>query len=153
MAHHSIPDRFAAAAEHGVEVALIAELLERHGLRVGEVLGLRAEDISDDELIFIAGSKGSNDRTLYDPAGVASLQALRPGLTSGRFFRVSYHQVYHHFKREGVGSHPPGATNLRITHHFRAALIHQLLEDGWSHEDVSAFIGHKSTDTLEFYLE
>lgn len=127
------------------------------GLRSGELIRLRVEDIhSDDGYIFIKGAKGKKDRRT-----VLSKRVL----TLLRTYYAQYKPAYWLF--EGAGGEQYSASSLAkvfrraaqaaeinpwaTLHTLRHSFATHLLESGTSMRHVQILLGHESSKTTEIY--
>lgn len=137
---------------------LLLMLLYSGGLRLGEVLRLRAEDIDGDrKLIHIRGGKGMKDRyTLLSDAVLTGLRdywkVYRPvkwlfeGAEKGK--PLSPRSVQKIFRRavEKSGVHKDVSV-----HTLRHSFATHLLEQGVDLRYIQALLGHSSSKTTEIY--
>jgi site-specific recombinase XerD len=133
-------------------------LIYSAGLRVGEVIRLKAEDINSDRmLIHVRGSKGRKDRyTLLSEKALCVLQEYwreyRPQkwLFSGQkdeshISERTVQQIFHHAKRRA------GINRDVSVHSLRHSFATHLLESGVDLRYIQELLGHKSSKTTEVY--
>ncbi len=145
-------------APSNVKHKVILTLIYSAGLRVGEVVKLRPEDINSERgLIHIKGGKGRKDR--YTILSQTALKILRDyyrqykprnwlfeGAKPGSHITVRTVQAI--FKRacERVG------INKEVTvHTLRHSFATHLLESGVDLRYIQELLGHKSSKTTEIY--
>jgi len=127
------------------------------GLRLGEVLRLRVEDIlRKQEKVRVVGSKNKKDRyTLLSKQFLLILeqyyQAYRldywlfEGASKGRYSASSVQQIFRRATKEAkIGSH---ATLHTLRHSFAT----HLLEQGVDIRYIQELLGHASLETTEIY--
>ena len=127
------------------------------GLRIGEVLNLRIEDIRSEEgYIFIKGGKGKKDRrTILSPKLLELLRDyykkekpaywLFEGQAGGRYSTRSIQAIFRRATREAGIS--PWATPHTLRHSFAT----HLLQQGVSLRHIQDLLGHSSSRTTEIY--
>ena len=129
------------------------------GLRIGEVVNLRIEDIhSDKASIFIKDAKGKKDRvTLLPESLLPSLRAYykkyRPsywlfeGADGGKYSKSSINKVFRRAAlRSGIN---PWATPHTLRHSFAT----HLMQTGVNLRYVQVLLGHASPKTTEIYIQ
>ena len=128
------------------------------GLRVGEVVKLKPEDIdSDRRLIYIRGSKGRKDR--YALLSDIALRILREyykeykpskwlfeGARKGR--HISTRTVQAIFRQ---ACEKAGIKKEVSVHSLRHSFATHLLENGVDLRYIQKILGHKSSKTTEIY--
>jgi integrase/recombinase XerD len=129
------------------------------GLRVGEVVALRPEDVDSDRMMLrIRGGKGAKDR--YTLLGNAALETLRrywrkdrptrwlfPGQKPDRHLSVrSAEEIFEDACRAA------GITKHATFHSLRHSFASHLLEDGVDLRAIQELMGHVSLKTTEVYL-
>lgn len=136
----------------------ILMLMYSAGLRVGEVVKLRVEDIdSDRRMIHIRGAKGRKDR--YSVLSGVALNVLRmywrlykprdwlfPGGKSGRHITLRSVQRIVERTREKAG-----IRKCISAHTLRHSFATHLLEGGTDLRYIQELLGHKSSKTTEVY--
>lgn len=133
-------------------------LLYSAGLRVGEVVRLRPEDLDEERrLIHIRGGKGRKDRyTLLADAALAEIKRYRePGIAGPWLFpggrpgtpistRSVQHVVESSRQRAGITKHV-------TAHTLRHSFATHLLEAGTDLRYIQELLGHASSRTTEIY--
>lgn len=136
----------------------IACLLYSGGLRVGEVIRLRPEDLDEERrLIHIRGGKGRKDR--YTLLADKALSAVRryqepgvegpwlfPGARRGR--HITVRTVQHIIERARERA---GITKRVTAHTLRHTFATHLLEAGIDLRYIQSLLGHQSSRTTEIY--
>jgi integrase/recombinase XerD len=155
------------ATDRAVDIRRTAALLlfATYGFRLGEVAGLRLEDIDwEHELLHIRRVKRHDVQTypLSKEAGTALLRYIRDVRPRGPWRHVfltlqAPHQplspggLYH------LASRVLCARGLRLRHHGPHALRHacatRLLSAGWSFKDIGDHLGHRSSDATAVYAK
>ena len=128
------------------------------GLRLGEVVRLRVEDIdSERHLIHVRQGKGRKDR--YTVLSQVAWEALRaymqeyqpqkwlfPGARPERHLHERSVQKVFERAREKVGIHKDASV-----HTLRYSFATHLLESGTDLRYIQELLGHKSSKTTEIY--
>lgn len=123
------------------------------GLRLAEVLNLKANDILSDRMqIFVKGGKGQKDR--YTILSSQALNLLRKyyriykpkeylfeGQTGGKYSASSLQQIMRR------------ATNKGTFHTLRHSFATHLIENGTPTRVVQILLGHNSPKTTEIYTQ
>jgi len=132
----------------------IREIQRISGVRVGEVLNVKAVDIMDNQNIYIHGSKGSNDRIVNCPAVISIICKNVDINTRQSIFTVSYTQYYRFLKKHGDILHIVGKKNNYVSHSFRKKLLNQIYNSGCAKkEKIGHAIGHRSKKTINYYIK
>src|SRR3954451_21495652 len=146
-----------AAARHRAVITLLADL----GLRVGEVVGLDAGDVSTERghrTIRFVGKGGKPRRRALTPAAAAALDAYLDGRgrTDGPLFvtaygaRIDRHQVFRLVRRlarqAGID-----AWDRLSPHSLRHAFATTARAEGVALEDVQDAMGHADPRTTRRY--
>jgi len=136
----------------------ILMLVYSSGLRVGEVVKLKPEDIHGNRmLVFVKGAKGRKDR--YTLLSEATLKALReywkeykptkwlfPGPDKERHITIRTAQRIFETACERAG------VKKEVTiHSLRHSFATHLLENGIDLRYIQELLGHKSSKTTEIY--
>jgi integrase/recombinase XerD len=151
---------------HGVRDKAILLLLTRLGLRAGDILGMRLDDIAWDEGTLRVRGKGRREVRLPLPqdAGDALLDYLervRPRVDDDRIFLRSS-APYRPFagpcaisdvvrlalKRAGITDPPSRGANL-----LRHSAATQMLRAGATLDAIGTVLRHRSTDTTAHYAK
>lgn len=155
------------ATDRVVDIRRTAALLlfATYGFRLGEVAGLKLEDIDwEHEVIHIRRVKRHDVQTypLSKEAGTALLRYIRDVRPRGPWRHVfltlqAPHQPLSHGGFYHVASRVLCARGLRLRHHGPHALRHacatRLLSAGWSFKDIGDHLGHRSTDATAVYAK
>ena len=134
-------------------------LIYSAGLRSGELLRLRVQDIDSDRmLIAIKGSKGKKDRmTILSERALTLLRAYfrayRPqkwlfeGASGGPYTPSSLRRVFHDaVSKAGIQK------SVRL-HDLRHSFATHLLESGTDSRYIQRLLGHNNLNTTEIYLQ
>ena len=135
----------------------ILMLLYSAGLRLGEVINLRVDDLQpQSRRLYVRGGKGQKDRcTILSPKVWAQVKAYlevyRPiewvfeGPQGGQYGERSVQEILTRAKlKSGVN---PAAT----THTLRHSFATHLLEKGVDLRYIQDLLGHESSKTTEIY--
>ncbi len=132
-------------------------LIYSAGLRVGELLNMRVEDILvDRRMVFIRQSKGRKDRytTLADSAlsmitdyiiKYKPNKYLFEGQYGGQYSSTSIRNILHRAKSKA------GVTTMGSVHTLRHSFATHLLENGTDLRYIQELLGHSSSKTTEIY--
>ena len=136
----------------------ILMLVYSSGLRVGEVVKLKPEDIDSKRmLVFIKGAKGRKDR--YSLLSESALKTLRehwreykpvkwlfPGPNSERYITIRTAQRVFE-----MACNRAGIRKDVTIHSLRHSFATHLLENGIDLRYIQEILGHKSSKTTEIY--
>ncbi len=132
-------------------------LIYSAGLRVGELINLRLEDIDSDRMmIYVRGGKGKKDRTTLLSVKILALLRryyklyqpkhwLFEGPANCRYSQSSIRQV---FKRSLCAA---GILKKVTLHSLRHSFATHLLEGGTNLRYIQELLGHSSSKTTEIY--
>lgn len=136
----------------------ILMLVYSAGLRVGEVVRLKPEDIDGNRmLIFIRGSKGRKDRyTILSKNALKSLrQYWREYKPHKWFFEGARPERYITVRTvQKIFEHACARANIRkdiSVHTLRHSFATHLLESGTDLRYIQELLGHKNSKTTEIY--
>ena len=129
------------------------------GLRVGEVVRLRPDEIDSERgMIFVRGGKGDKDR--YTLLGEATLEVLRtywrmqpggewlfPGQQEGKHLSERSAEAIFEAALRSAGISKPASF-----HSLRHAFATHLLEAGVDIRYIQELLGHRSLKTTEIYV-
>ena len=142
---------------HNIKHKCIISLLYSCGLRMGEALNLKIEDIhSKQKLIFVRGGKGNKDRTTLLSSKILPLMRtyyieykpktyLFEGLNGTQYSPKSVQAILH---RACIKA------NIRThvtAHTLRHSFATHLLENGTNLRYIQELLGHSSSKTTEIY--
>ncbi|PIQ23090.1 hypothetical protein COW36_03445 [bacterium (Candidatus Blackallbacteria) CG17_big_fil_post_rev_8_21_14_2_50_48_46] len=133
-------------------------LLLYTGLRVGEALALRWNDIDPEGQVFVRDSKNHTSRIVYAPRCVfQALSAYKAVSATSTFIfpgvkpnsPISYGVIRARFKKlmQESGIDRPGCNLHSLRHTFARSCI----QSGMRREDIQQFLGHKDIRTTEIY--
>lgn len=157
-------ERFFAAIPTGnMRDRLLFDLLYRHGLRRSEVVALRLENLTTDNLLWVARAK--NGVSAAYPLHPRSVHLLKRYLQERPFdgcrylFRglrrapepLSTSLVYVLFRRYAAAAQLPA--DKRHPHVFRHSIAVHLMNAGWDIADVKDWLGHVSIKNTEIYAQ
>ncbi|HQP52066.1 MAG TPA: tyrosine-type recombinase/integrase [Syntrophorhabdaceae bacterium] len=143
---------------HNIKYKAILMLVYSAGLRVGEVVRLKSEDIDGKRMsIHIKGAKGRKDR--YTMLSETALKILREywkqhkpdkwlfeGARDGRYLSTRTVQaIFEHAKVKA------GIRKDVTVHSMRHSFATHLLENGTDLRYIQELLGHKSSKTTEIY--
>lgn len=127
------------------------------GLRRGELINLRLQDVSfDNMMLFVRAGKGKKDRTtlLSNSNAIVLKKYMEIYKPNYWLFEGGYRKAY---SASSIGSiikksaHKAGI-NKRVTPHMlRHSFATHLLEHGVDIRYIQTFLGHESTKTTEIY--
>jgi len=122
------------------------------GLRVSEVLNIKAHDLIPYQTIFIKGLKGSQSKRVYVPECEYFIRkCLRSNLEP--FKGISRFMVYRLYKRLGFVILKGNGTRNAVTHSIRKQAIKELHASTRNIKDTASAIGHKSSKSTEYYVK
>lgn len=128
------------------------------GLRVGEIIGLRPEDIdANRELIRIRASKGKKDRyTLLPNVALQTLREYWKKEKPQKWLFPSWNKEKHITARTVQKIFQNACRKARINkdvsvHSLRHSFATHLLESGIDLRYIQELLGHKSSKTTEIY--
>jgi site-specific recombinase XerD len=134
-------------------------LLYGTGLRLGEVLNLKIEDINEDRgQLFVKKGKGAKDRYVQVPAKVLAVVDIYKNLYepkiwlfNGRHSGVRYSRraVHHAFNRAKKGA---GISGQASPHTLRHCYATHHLENGTDLVSLQRQLGHKRIKTTIRYI-
>ena len=141
-----------------VKHRLILMLAYSAGLRVGEIVRLKTEDIdAQRRMIHVRGAKGRKDRyTIISDAALATIKEylreygahewLFPGVHPGRHITTrTAEAIFEHACRSA------GITKEVSIHSLRHSFATHLLESGVDLRYIQELLGHKNSKTTEIY--
>lgn len=151
----AIPD-LESKLEHLSRIHMSASIFARiqlqGGLRVSELLNVKARDIDKLGRMKVKGLKGSNDRIVDINA---HLGFLAPYIKAGFLPWEQWDRfvVYRAYKKAGIGLDIEGGVKKAVTHALRH-ISTQLLEDNTEKMTAAkALLGHVSSSNTEIYVK
>lgn len=149
--------RFLKALRHPKHRALVL-LMYSAGLRVGEVVRLRPEDLDIDRaLVRVRRGKGGKDRyTLLAASAVDAVRIYRDAFPGGRWLfpgdRLDRHYTTRSVQRIVSRAATEAGIAKKVTAHtLRHSFATHLLEAGIGLRYIQELLGHKSSRTTEIY--
>lgn len=136
---------------------LIICALYSAGLRKGELLGLRKEDISfDKNLIFVRAGKGKKDRTTVLSENLKKLLVVYLDIYKPKYFLLenSKRTKYSASSIDKVIKSASKKANIErniTAHMLRHSFATHLLEQGLDLRYIQQLLGHGSSKTTELY--
>src|SRR5690625_3676549 len=140
-----------------IEHRAILQTIYGSGLRVGEVIRLRVDDVrSDDGYLFIKDSKGKKDRhTVLSPHLLKLLREyyiehkpsywLFEGQDGGQYSARSIQNIYRRAVKE------TGANPWSTPHTLRHSFATHLMQRGVNIRYIQTALGHSNLKTTEIY--
>ena len=144
-------DALTAALPARLRAAVL--LLTRHGLRVSEVVRVRAADLTDASTLRLLLSKGNGTRVIQDAEIVGLLGG--PGQQPADLALVPYtaRAVRATMDRLGHAYLPPGHQHRRVSHAGRARVMQQLSADGLTDAEIASRMQLAEVQTVSHYLD
>lgn len=136
---------------------LLIKLLYASGLRIGECLALRVEDLEPSQRIaWVRQGKGGKDRMVILSEGLlAELRhyLLRKGITSGYIFRGKHGTMSARNAQKIIRSAAKraGISKPVTPHKLRHSFATHLREGGTDLRVIQELLGHASIQTTEIY--
>lgn len=128
-------------------VALIVALMVDSGLRIGEVLSLRWEDIDCRRQSIRVCGKGRKERlVLYGERVRSELGAWMPG-ASGRLLPEYDARTYRAMIEDDLFPYVGKMHPHQLRHTFATAMVNR----GMPHQSLAMLMGHSKTETTEQY--
>lgn len=125
-------------------------LLQDHGLRVSELLGISGGDIFKDGKVLIRGLKGSRNRIIHSGEIGAYMESCA-GVHGRIWVEYSRFWLYRELKKMGVILAHEGKERHSVTHAFRHQYIAQANQiDGI--ETAQHSVGHRSSNSTKQYV-
>ena len=146
----AIVERFAPPTLFPPPVLVAIWCLLVYGVRVSELLNAKVENINLDDAVTLAGTKKSNERTIYIPGITAWATSLDTLYLDAFIFGFSYNQLYGYCRRAGLGFLLPQHKNVTRTHLGRHIVADKARKSGGD-AAVTAALGHKSNKTQLYY--
>lgn len=131
---------------------LVTFLLFSYGLRIAEVLRIKATDINRQGMILINPAKGSDPRFV-------STGPFQPWVAGNRLhiaYLLStrlYDYYYRLFKKMGISAIPSGNQKQAVTHLFRYNFISMIQNMSNDIEVTGKIVGHKNTNNTQLYVK
>lgn len=155
----SEPDLILAQLERGRD-KLIFLMGIYAGLRVGEIVGRRVEDVDQvNSLLEVRQGKGNKDRTLpLNPKLHEALRAWIGDQTSGWLFPSPRDPAKHLSKRQvqltiQAAAKRAGIAKKITPHKLRHTFAGNLLRAGADIMEIKELLGHESLNTTMIYLQ
>jgi len=149
--------RFLAAVDNAKHKAILV-IAYSAGLRVGEVVRLKPEDLDRARrLIHIRGGKGRKDRyTLLADAAVVAVDAYLEGHSPGRWLfpgtRAGRHLTSRSVQRVVQRAREQAGIRKEFSAHtLRHSFATHLLEAGTGLRSIQELLGHSSVRTTQIY--
>ncbi len=138
---------------HGLNETLVAfiRLQFQFGLRVGDLLKIKREDITSDYIIYVKQSKRSLPLILHLSSDFEFWEKYKKGLYPDiSLFNKKY--FYDLYKRYGLQIVNETGHNASVTHSARKLLAQKTFNETNSVEITQTVLGHKSQNSTLYYL-
>ena len=129
---------------------LIAEILYKTGLRISELLDLRAEDVDYAEGRILVRGKGKKERIVYLDHELARKMKDCAKKKRGRLFPVTASAVQTYFRQT---SRRAGLNRNITPHMLRHTFATRLLELGMDIRLIKEILGHSDVSTTQIYTK
>lgn len=120
------------------------------GCRITEALNIEIGDITERGDVYIKGLKGSDNR-LVTVQVIADFMVKAKRNQVNPFHHMNRFSAYRLYKQIGIGKLKKGRFHMSITHSFRDDFVKNTRSIEMSERDRSKSIGHKSTNSTEYY--
>jgi site-specific recombinase XerD len=128
----------------------VIELMYLYGLRISEVINIKASQISPTGHIFVQALKGGKTRIILSLKYQSFWNAARLGLLPlSKIYSRNYY--YRLFKKHGYNQKFGDNNNFSVTHYFRHRLVQDLRKHGFSDRAIGAFLAHSSGKSIDHY--
>lgn len=139
--------RYLSYVDKGVILLCLCE-----GLRISEVLDVKADDWRAGEKVFIQGKKGSFDRVVsvrffYNELRSFTFNYGCLAAAGNRFY------FYREFKKLGIIFQSSNSSRASVTHAGRHLLADNLFQHGNDIKLSQRTLGHKSINSTKHYVE
>ena len=135
-----------------LHIRVIISMLQLYGLRISEVLSLKASNITFVGKVIIKGAKGSADRLVVIPEYSKFFIDIR---NSGYnpFVNVNRFIVYRILKKYSLVSQSTYGSKNAVCHQFRYQFAKSINDVTGSVDETAHFIGHKKSSSTSHYLK
>ena len=136
---------------------MLLELLYGSGLRLGEAIKIKAEDICiQQKTLFIHSGKGDKDR-IANLSGIFIDEFLGSGIKSGYLFESAQHPESHIHPRTAqsivkCALQKAGIIKKAHCHTLRTSYATHLIENGVDISYVQKLLGHARISTTQAYI-
>lgn len=129
----------------------VIELLFLYGLRISEVLNIKATDVTPWGAIVIHTSKTKMTRVVVSPNfGQYWYHILRQSLPLSQIYSRFYY--YRLFRKLGYYAQYGNNENFSVTHYFRHEIVRNMEKEGIPREVISHFLAHRAKTSIESYV-
>lgn len=128
----------------------IAQIQCIYGLRISEVLSIKLSDIDNNYQVTVQRLKRE------DPV-IVSLTFQERFIHKSKeiggflFDMTTRYSVYYTYKECGIGFQSKYSSKLSVTHSYRHLFVRNLLEQGYSYQDIAVMLGHMDNRNTELY--
>lgn len=122
------------------------------GLRISEVLNIKAHHIINGDTVFVKGLKGSSDKRIFVPECSEFLSRCSSN-NINPFNGISRFQVYRLWKRLGFVVLKGNGKRNAVTHSVRKLAIQELHNVTNDINSTASAIGHKSSNSTKYYVK
>lgn len=128
----------------------IAEIQCLYGLRISEVLSIKLSDIDNYYKVTVQRLKREDPVVItltFQERFIHKSKAI-----GGFLFDMSTRfSVYYTYKECGIGFQSLYSTKLSVTHSYRHLYVRNLLEQGYSYQEIAVLLGHMDERNTELY--
>lgn len=125
-------------------------LMQVSGCRINEILKASHSQISSEGGLHIKGSKGSNDRYVYDFQCSALLLKMK-NLSTDPFQHMNVFAAIRLLKKVGMTTMKEGRINQTVTGIFRNEKAKNVRNTSSDERLTASVLGHKSTNSTSYY--
>lgn len=130
--------------------AMVFNLMQVGGCRINEILKAQYTQISNEGGLHIKGSKGSNDRYIFDARCSSFLLKMKKHQTDP-FHQLNIYAAIRLLKKHGIVTQKKGRVNQTVTGIFRNEKAKQVRNVSQDESLTANVLGHKSQKSTSYY--